>query len=63
MLIIGYRGTVDWSKVREVFKRLTDMDSAEVNSTVARIKKGQSVLIPSDFVLHDELRDLGITIK
>ena len=63
MLIIGYRGNVDWNKVREAFKRLADMDASEANAAVAIIKKGQSVLIPTDFVLHDELRDLGITIK
>jgi hypothetical protein len=63
MLIIGYRGNVDWNKVREAFKRLADMDASEANAAVAKIKKGQSVLIPTDFVLHDELRDLGITIK
>ena len=63
MLVIGYRGNVDWNKVREVLKRLTDMTATEVNDAVARIKKGHSVTIPNDFVLHDELRDLGITIK
>jgi hypothetical protein len=63
MLIIGYRGTVDWSKVKSVFKRCTDMPAAEIEKTVALIKKGQSVTISTDFVLHDELKDLGITIK
>jgi len=63
MLIIGYRGTVDWSKVKIAFKRCTDLEQEEINRIVAMVKKGQSYQVPEDFVLRDELKDLGILLK
>ena len=63
MLIIGYRGNVDWTKVKDAFKRCTDLTAAEISDMANRIKKGQSVSISYDFVLHDELKDLGLLIR
>lgn len=63
MLIIGYRGTIDWTKVKNAFKRCTDMEQEEINRIVAMVKKGQSYQVSEDFVLRDELKDLGILLK
>ena len=63
MLIIGYRGSPDWKKVRESFKRCTSMSDSDIQKAVALIKKGQSLPIPNDFVLHDELKELGLFIR
>jgi hypothetical protein len=63
MLIIGYRGTIDWTKVKNAFKRCTDLEQEEINKIVAMVKRGQSANVPEDFVLHDELKELGIILK
>jgi len=63
MLIIGYRGTVDWSKVKIAFKRCTDLEQEEINKIVATLKKGQPTSVTEDFVLREELRDLGLLLK
>lgn len=63
MLIIGYRGTIDWTKVKNAFKRCTDLDQDEINKIVAMIKKGQTYQVSEDFVLREELKDLGIIVK
>ena len=63
MLIIGYRGNVDWTKVKDAFKRCTSMTTTEISEVVSRIKKGQSITVAYDFVLHDELRDLGLLLR
>lgn len=62
MLVIGYRGNVDWSKVKAAIKRCTDMNSDEINKIVKQIRDGMGVNLQDDFVLNDELRDLGILI-
>lgn len=63
MLIIGYRGTIDWSKVKNAFKRCTDLDQEEINRIIAMIKKGQTYQMPEDFILRDELKDIGLLLK
>ena len=63
MLIIGYRGTIDWAKVKNAFKRCTNLDQEEINKIVAMIKRGQSAQLDEDVALRDELKDLGIILK
>ena len=63
MLIIGYRGNPDWAKVKAAFKRCTDLEPEEINRIIATVKKGQTYQMSEDFVLRDELKDLGVIIK
>lgn len=63
MLVVGYRGTIDWTKVKAAFKRCTDLPATEIDRMVKSIKSGSTVKIPEDFVLHDELKELGIKIQ
>ena len=63
MLVIGYKGTVEWSLVKAAFKKCTDLNSLDIDRIVKTIKSGATVKIPDDFVLHDELKDLGIKIQ
>jgi hypothetical protein len=63
MIIIGYKGTPDWPAVKAAFKRCTDMDSQEIAKVISDLKSGKVVSIANDFVLHDELKDLGFTLK
>ena len=63
MLIYGYRGTIDWNKVRAAFKKCTSMTATDIDKAVKQIKSGSSTQIEDDFVLHDELKDLGILVK
>ena len=63
MLIIGYRGSPDWAKVKAALKRCTDLEPEEINRIIATVKKGQTYQMSEDFVLRDELKDLGVIIK
>ena len=63
MLIIGYKGNIDWNKVRAAFKKCTAMTPQEIEKIVKIIKSGQSMQIPEDFVLHDALKELGILVN
>ena len=63
MLIIGYKGKVDWDKVKIAFKRCTDLSAAEISATVAKIKQGQTLNVADDLVLREELKDLGILLR
>lgn len=63
MLIFGYKGTPDWTKVKAAFKRCTDLSPSEIEKAVKQIRTGSTVQIPNDFVLHDELKELGILVK
>ena len=63
MIILGYRGTVDWSKVRAAIKRCTAMPAADIEKLVKNVKEGKSEQIPNDHILFEDLRDLGLLIK
>jgi len=63
MLVIGYRGAVDWNKVKAALKRCTGMNQMDIDRVVKVIKNGQTINLTDDFVLNDELRDLGILIS
>ena len=63
MLIIGYKGTVNWNQVKAAFKKCTELNSTEIDRIVKSIKNGDTVKIPDDFVLHDDLKELGIKIQ
>ena len=63
MLIYGYRGNVDWAKVKASFKKCTSMTATDIDKLVKQIKNGASTQLDDDFVLHDELKDLGILVK
>ena len=63
MLVVGYRGNIDWSKVKAAFKLCTSLPAGEIDKIVKNIRNGSTVNIPNDFVLHEELRELGIKIQ
>jgi len=63
MIILGYRGTVDWSKVRAAIKRCTTMPAGDIEKLVKNVKEGKSEQIPNDHILFEDLRDLGLLIK
>jgi hypothetical protein len=63
MLIMGYRGTVEWSKVRAAIKRCTEMTAPEIEKIVKNVKDGKAQTIPNDHILYEDLRELGLLIK
>ena len=63
MMIYGYRGTIDLSKVRNAFKKHTELTATEIETHVKTIKSGGTVNIPADFVLFDDLKELGLFVK
>ena len=63
MLIIGYRGNVDWRGVREAIRRNTELKVDEATELTAKIKQGHTVKLDEDFVLREKLEDLGLLLK
>ena len=64
MLVIGYRNKeFDIHKISNVLKKHLEISVVEARSMAQTIKKGQSVKLPNDFVLEDDLKDLGIIIQ
>ena len=63
MLIIGYRGNVDWRGVREAIRRKTELKVDEATELTAKIKQGHTVKLDEDFVLREKLEDLGLLLK
>lgn len=63
MLVIGYKKPVDWSKVKASFKKCTDMTTQDIEKAVKVIKSGQPCHLENDFVLEDDLKELGILIQ
>jgi len=63
LLIMGYRGTVEWSKVRAAIKRCTEMTAPDIEKLVKNVKDGKTETIPNDHTLYEDLRDLGLLIK
>jgi len=64
MLVIGYRNReFDINKISNVLKKHLEITVVEARSMAQTIKKGQSVKLPNDFVLEDDLKDLGIIIQ
>lgn len=63
MLVYGYKGNVDWSKVKASLKKCTNLSASDIDKLVRTIKSGQTQTLPDDFVLHDELKDLNILVK
>ena len=64
MLVIGYRNKdFDINKISNVLKKHLEISVVEARSMAQTIKKGQSVRLPNDFVLEDDLKDLGIIIQ
>ena len=63
MLIMGYRGTVEWSKVRAAIKRCTEMAAPDIEKLVKNVKEGKTESIPNDHTLYEDLRELSLLIK
>ena len=63
MLVIGYKSPVDWAKVKASFKKCTNMTAQDIEKTVKTIKSGQVCQVENDFVLEDDLKELGILIQ
>jgi len=63
MLIMGYKGKPDWTKIRASFKRCTDLQTHDIEKIVKNVKDGKTETIPNDHTLYDDLKELGILIK
>jgi hypothetical protein len=63
MLIMGYRGTVEWGKVRAAIKRCTEMTATDIEKIVKNVKDGKTETIPNDHILYEDLKELGLLIK
>jgi len=63
MLVIGYTGVVDETRLWNSLRKHTDFIGVELNKAVINIRAGNPVILPDDFVLREELEDLNIKIQ
>ena len=63
MLIIGYKGNIDWGKVKAALRRCLDMSQQDATAIMSKVKAGQTIQITDDLVLREELKDLGVLIR
>lgn len=62
MLVTGYRANANFEQAKLAIKKHTQFSLAESKQLCDAIRDGQSVKLPDDFVLREDLEDLGIKL-
>lgn len=63
MLVIGYRGNINKFEVIKSLSKHTDFKKDDLKTIVTNIVAGNTVNLPDDFVLREELETLNILLK
>lgn len=63
MLVTGYKAHANFDKAKLAIKKHTQYTLLESKQICDAIRDGQSVTLPDDFVLREDLEDLGIKIN
>ena len=63
MLVIGYKAGADFKTAPKVITKHTSISLSESSKLCDRIKNGEAVSLPNDFVLRDDLKDLQFLIS
>jgi len=63
MLVIGYRGNINKSEVIKSLSKHTDFKKDDLKTIATNIVAGNTVNLPDDFVLREELEALNILLK
>ena len=63
MLVIGYKTGADFNSAAKVIIKHMSISLQEASKLCDRIKKGESVSLPNDFVLRDDLKELQFLIS
>jgi hypothetical protein len=62
MLVTGYRANANFEKARLAINKHTQFSLTQSKQICDAIQNGQSVKLPDDFVLREDLEDLGIRL-
>lgn len=62
MLVTGYRANANFEQARLAISKHTKFSLAQSKEICDAIKDGKSVKLPDDFVLREDLEDLGIKL-
>ena len=63
MLVIGYKTGADFNSAAKVIIKHMSHSLQEASKLCDRIKKGEAVSLPNDFVLRDDLKELQFLIS
>ena len=63
MFVTGYRANCNFEQAQLTLKKHTQFSLSECKAIVDAIREGQAVKLPDDFVLQEDLEDLGIKVK
>ena len=63
MTIVGYRGKLNVTALIGALVKHTNMNKADANKMAQKIEAGQSVSFDSNFLLEEDLKDLGVLIS
>lgn len=63
MIIAGWKKGVNTVNAVQAVKKHTGMSMREANQLIKNALEGKAVKLPDDFVLREDLEDLGFSIK
>jgi hypothetical protein len=63
MVVIGYKANANFLQASNVIRKHTNMDAKTAGLLVSRIREGEGVNLPDDFVLREDLEDLNFLVK
>lgn len=63
MLIIGYRGNTNFTKVAEAIRKYTGKSAKDTNKIVQKIQNGDVVQIEGPFTLLEDFEDNNIIVR
>lgn len=63
MYVTGYRANANFEQARIAINKHTQFSLSESKAICDAIQEGQAVKLPDDFVLREDLEDLGIKVK
>jgi len=63
MFIIGYRAGVNTIEAVSIVRKHTDKSLIDSKRLIEEAIEGKAVKLPDDFVLREDLEDLGFIIK
>ena len=63
MTVVGYRGKLNMSALINTLIKHANMSKGDANAAAKKIESGQSMRLEANFLLEEDLRDLGVLIS
>lgn len=63
MTVVGYRGKLNTAGVISALIKHANMTKNEAHTVAKKIESGQSVSFGSNFLLEEDLKDLGVLVS